>query len=59
MPGLGPHLVRGTPIVSPLPDGSEQLVVGMGCFRDADWRLVGVALVVMLTLATAVVVGHG
>lgn len=36
MPGLGPHLVLGTPIVPPFPDGSEQLVVGMGCFWGAD-----------------------
>jgi peptide-methionine (S)-S-oxide reductase len=32
MSGLGPHLVLGTPITPPFPDGLEQIVVGMGCF---------------------------
>jgi peptide-methionine (S)-S-oxide reductase len=45
MPGLGPHLVLGTPIVPPFPDGLEQLVVGMGCFWGAErlfWKAPGV-----------------
>ena len=45
MPGLGAHLVLGTPIVPPFPDGSEQLVVGMGCFWGAErlfWKAPGV-----------------
>jgi peptide-methionine (S)-S-oxide reductase len=34
--GLGPHLVLGTPIVPPFPEGHERFVVGMGCFWGAD-----------------------
>jgi peptide-methionine (S)-S-oxide reductase len=40
-----PHLVLGTPITPPFPDGYEQIVVGMGCFWGAErmfWRAPGV-----------------
>jgi peptide-methionine (S)-S-oxide reductase len=43
--GLGAHLVLGTPIVPPFPDGYERLVVGMGCFWGAErlfWQAPGV-----------------
>ncbi|MEZ5297826.1 MAG: peptide-methionine (S)-S-oxide reductase MsrA [Ilumatobacteraceae bacterium] len=39
------HVVLGTPIVPPFPDGTEQLVVAMGCFWGAErifWQLPGV-----------------
>jgi len=39
------HLILGTPMVPPFPDGMEQLVVGMGCFWGAErffWQLEGV-----------------
>lgn len=39
------HLVLGTPMTPPFPDGLEQLVVGMGCFWGAErffWQLEGV-----------------
>ena len=39
------HLVLGTPMTGPFPDGMEQLVVGMGCFWGAErffWQLDGV-----------------
>jgi peptide-methionine (S)-S-oxide reductase len=39
------HEVLGTPLVPPFPEGSEQLVVGMGCFWGAErvfWRADGV-----------------
>ena len=45
MPVVAPHLVLGTPIVPPFPDGFEQLVVGMGCFWGAErlfWQAPGV-----------------
>jgi len=45
MAGLGDHLVLGTPIVPPFPDGLERLVVGMGCFWGAErlfWTVPGV-----------------
>ena len=45
MTGLGDHLVLGTPIVPPFPDGLERLVVGMGCFWGAErlfWTVPGV-----------------
>ncbi|HEY7729882.1 MAG TPA: peptide-methionine (S)-S-oxide reductase MsrA [Gaiellaceae bacterium] len=41
----GTHLVLGTPITPPFPDGHEQLVVGMGCFWGAErlfWQAPGV-----------------
>jgi peptide-methionine (S)-S-oxide reductase len=40
-----PHFVLGTPIAPPFPDGSAQLVVGMGCFWGAErifWTAPGV-----------------
>ena len=45
MPVVAPHLVLGTPIVPPFPDGFEQVVVGMGCFWGAErlfWQAHGV-----------------
>jgi peptide-methionine (S)-S-oxide reductase len=39
------HLVLGTPMTPPWPEGSEVLVVGMGCFWGAErkfWELPGV-----------------
>jgi peptide-methionine (S)-S-oxide reductase len=41
----GTHLVLGTPITPPFPDGLEELVVGMGCFWGAErlfWQTPGV-----------------
>ncbi|HJU46814.1 MAG TPA: peptide-methionine (S)-S-oxide reductase MsrA [Gaiellaceae bacterium] len=41
----GTHLVLGTPLTPPFPEGSEQLVVGMGCFWGAErlfWQAPGV-----------------
>ena len=40
-----PHLVLGTPLTPPFPEGSEQAIVGMGCFWGAErmfWRAPGV-----------------
>ena len=45
MPVAPAHLVLGTPMTPPFPEGLEQLVVGMGCFWGADrkfWQLPGV-----------------
>jgi peptide-methionine (S)-S-oxide reductase len=45
MAGLGDHLVLGTPIVPPFPEGMETIVVGMGCFWGAErlfWQASGV-----------------
>ena len=45
MPVSGTHLVLGTPIQPPFPDGLQQLVVGMGCFWGAErkfWEEAGV-----------------
>lgn len=39
------HIVLGTPMVPPFPDGMEQLIVGMGCYWGAErfyWQLEGV-----------------
>ncbi len=39
------HLVLGTPLTPPFPDGLERLVVGMGCFWGAErifWQAPGV-----------------
>jgi peptide-methionine (S)-S-oxide reductase len=43
--GLTNHLVLGTPIVPPFPEGFERIVVGMGCFWGAErlfWNVPGV-----------------
>jgi peptide-methionine (S)-S-oxide reductase len=40
-----PHLVLGTPLTPPFPEGSEQAIVAMGCFWGAErmfWRAPGV-----------------
>ena len=45
MPVAGAHLVLGTPMTSPFPEGSESIVVAMGCFWGAErkfWQLQGV-----------------
>ena len=45
MAGLGSHLVLGTPITPPFPDGLAQIVVGLGCFWGAErlfWQAPGV-----------------
>ena len=39
------HLVLGTPLVPPFPEGFDRLVVGMGCFWGAErlfWQTAGV-----------------
>ena len=36
MPGLRDHLVLGTPLTPPFPDGTEQAIFGMGCFWGAE-----------------------
>ncbi|MCB9010266.1 MAG: peptide-methionine (S)-S-oxide reductase MsrA [Actinobacteria bacterium] len=45
MPIEGPHLVLGTSIEPPFPEGMQELVVGMGCFWGAErmfWTQPGV-----------------
>lgn len=45
MPVAATHLVLGTPMTPPFPDGLEQLIVGMGCFWGAErffWKIDGV-----------------
>ncbi len=40
-----PHLVLGTPLTPPFPEGFETIVVGMGCFWGAErmfWQAPGV-----------------
>jgi peptide-methionine (S)-S-oxide reductase len=36
MAGLADHLVLGTPLIPPFPDGTEQAIFGMGCFWGAE-----------------------
>ena len=41
----GRHLVLGTPLMPPFPNGTEQIVVGMGCFWGAErmfWQAPGI-----------------
>ena len=45
LPVTNRHYVSGAPILPPFPEGSEELVVGMGCFWGAErcfWTLGGV-----------------
>jgi len=45
MPISGVHLVNGSSMVPPFPEGTEQIILGMGCFWGAEeiyWQLDGV-----------------
>jgi peptide-methionine (S)-S-oxide reductase len=45
MPVAGSHVVLGTPIAPPFPDGMEQAIFGLGCFWGAErkfWETDGV-----------------
>ena len=45
MPVAGRHLVKGTPMQPPFPDGMETAIFGMGCFWGAErkfWTAPGV-----------------
>ena len=56
MPVAPAHVVLGTPMTPPFPDGFKHVVVGMGCFWGAErifWQLPGVH-----TTAVGYVGGH-
>ena len=56
MPVTETHLVLGTPLTPPFPDGMETAVFGMGCFWGAErkfWQLDGV-----YTTAAGYAAGH-
>ncbi len=45
MPVAERHVVLGTPLKPPFPDGLERMIVGMGCFWGAErvfWRAAGI-----------------
>ncbi len=45
MPVAGAHYVNGRPMTPPFPEGTDTLVVGMGCFWGAErlfWQVPGV-----------------
>src|SRR5688572_18874970 len=45
MPVINKHLVLGSPIQEPFPDGLEKIIFGLGCFWGAErkfWQLPGV-----------------
>ncbi len=56
MPVSGRHHVNGSSFVPPFPDGTEQLILGMGCFWGAEeiyWQIPGV-----VTTAVGYAGGH-
>ena len=56
MPVPERHHVNGAPLAPPFPEGTEQLIVGMGCFWGAErvfWQLDGV-----VTTAVGYAGGH-
>src|SRR3972149_9626165 len=45
MPVPAKHLVLGTPLTPPFPEGTEQAIFGMGCFWGAErmfWKAPGI-----------------